>query len=56
MVQPWDRQSLPAVEKAIQKLSIGLNPINDGSVLRLAIPQLTEEAAQGAGAPGSQEG
>ena len=43
VVQPWDRQSLPAVEKAIQKLSIGLNPITDGNVLRLAIPQLTED-------------
>ena len=43
VVQPWDRQSLPAVERAIQKLSIGLNPINDGNVLRLAIPQLTED-------------
>ena len=31
------------MEKAIQKLSIGLNPINDGNVLRLAIPQLTED-------------
>ena len=43
VVQPWDRQSLPAMEKAILKYAVGLNPINDGNVLRLAIPQLTEE-------------
>jgi len=43
VVQPWDRQSLPAVEKAILKFGAGLNPSNDGNVLRLAIPELTEE-------------
>jgi ribosome recycling factor len=43
VVQPWDRQALPAMEKAILKFGAGLNPINDGNVLRLAIPQLTEE-------------
>ena len=43
VVQPWDRKSLPAVEKAILKKDLGLNPSNDGTVLRLAIPQLTEE-------------
>ena len=43
LVQPWDRQSLPAMEKAILKFGAGLNPSNDGNVLRLAIPQLTEE-------------
>ena len=43
VIQPWDRQSLPAMEKAILKFGAGLNPINDGNVLRLAIPQLTEE-------------
>lgn len=43
VVQPWDRQSLPAMEKAILQFGTGLNPINDGSVLRLAIPQLTED-------------
>jgi len=43
VVQPWDRQSLPAIEKAILKLGAGLNPSNDGNLLRLAIPQLTEE-------------
>jgi ribosome recycling factor len=43
LVQPWDRQSLPAMEKAILKFGAGLNPSSDGTVLRLAIPQLTEE-------------
>jgi len=43
VIQPWDRQSLGAIEKAIHKADLGLNPINDGNVIRLAIPQLTEE-------------
>ena len=43
VIQPWDRESIGAVEKAILKSDIGLNPSNDGTVIRLAIPQLTEE-------------
>ncbi len=43
VIQPWDRGSIGAVEKAILKSDIGLNPSNDGTVIRLAIPQLTEE-------------
>jgi ribosome recycling factor len=43
VVQPWDRQALGAIEKAIQKSDLGLNPINDGHTIRLAIPQLTED-------------
>ena len=43
VVQPWDRQSLSAIEKAILQFGTGLNPTNDGSVIRLAIPQLTED-------------
>jgi len=42
-IQPWDRQSLGAIEKAIHKSDLGLNPINDGNIIRLVIPQLTEE-------------
>jgi ribosome recycling factor len=42
-IQPWDRQSLGAIEKAIYKADLGLNPINDGNIIRLAIPQLTED-------------
>lgn len=42
-IQPWDMQLISAIEKAIQKADLGLNPINDGKVLRISIPQLTEE-------------
>jgi ribosome recycling factor len=42
-IQPWDKTSLGAIEKAIQKSDLGLNPNNDGSVIRLVIPQLTED-------------
>ncbi len=43
VIQPYDRTSLNAIEKAIQKSDLGLNPTNDGQVIRVAIPQLTEE-------------
>jgi ribosome recycling factor len=43
VIQPWDPQMLPAIEKAILKSSIGLTPISDGKIIRLNIPQLTEE-------------
>jgi ribosome recycling factor len=43
VVQPWDKSTIKDVEKAIMKSDLGLNPSNDGSVIRLAIPQLTEE-------------
>ena len=43
LVQPWDQQALSAIEKAIQRSDLGLNPSNDGKVIRLAIPSLTEE-------------
>lgn len=42
-IQPWDRSSLAAIEKGIQLAEIGLNPQNDGVVIRLNIPALTEE-------------
>ena len=42
-VQPWDKASLDAIEKAIQKSDLGLNPNNDGTIIRLVIPQLTED-------------
>ena len=42
-IQPWDRSLLKAIEKAIQTSDLGINPQNDGSVIRLAFPQLTEE-------------
>ena len=43
VIQPWDRGVLGAIEKAIQKSDIGLVPNVDGTVVRLNIPQLTEE-------------
>lgn len=43
LIQPWDKSSMKAIEKAIQTSDIGLNPQNDGSALRLQFPPLTEE-------------
>lgn len=43
IVSPWDKSALPAIERAIQKSDLGLNPSSDGIVVRLLIPQLTEE-------------
>ena len=42
-IQPWDRSTLKEIEKAIQTSDIGINPQNDGSVIRLVFPPLTEE-------------
>ena len=39
----WDSKMIPAVEKAIQKSDLGINPANDGKVIRLVFPELTEE-------------
>ena len=43
VIQPWDRGTIPTIERAILKSDLGLNPNNDGQVIRLAIPPLTEE-------------
>jgi ribosome recycling factor len=43
VIQPWDKSTLGPIEKAIQKSDIGINPSNDGSVIRIAFPQPTEE-------------
>lgn len=43
VIQPWDRKVLPAIEKALQKSDLGITPTNDGSVIRLVLPQLTEQ-------------
>ena len=43
VIQPWDRSLLSQVQKAIEKADIGINPLNDGSVIRLVFPELTEE-------------
>ncbi len=42
-IQPYDRSSIGAIEKAIQKADLGLTPTNDGILIRLAIPPLTEQ-------------
>ena len=43
LITPFDKTALGAIEKAIQQSNLGLNPSNDGSVIRLSFPQLTEE-------------
>lgn len=43
VIQPWDASTLKDIEKAINTSDIGINPQNDGKVIRLAFPQLTEE-------------
>ena len=42
-VQPWDPSLLPAIEKIIRSSGLGLNPVNDGKILKVPIPALTEE-------------
>jgi ribosome recycling factor len=42
-IQPWDKTVVPEIEKAILGSELGLNPQNDGTIIRLPIPQLTEE-------------
>jgi ribosome recycling factor len=43
VIQPWDHNAMSAIEKAIQASGIGISPMNDGRVIRLPIPELTEE-------------
>lgn len=43
VIQPWDKSLVKEIEKAIQASDIGINPTNDGSVIRLTFPQLTED-------------
>lgn len=43
VIQPWDKSLIKEIEKAIQASDIGINPANDGSVIRLTFPQLTED-------------
>ncbi len=46
VIQPWDKGLIGAIEKSIQKSDLGLTPNNDGAVIRLALPQLTEQRRQ----------
>jgi len=43
IIQPWDKNALPLIEKAIMAANLGFNPKNDGEVLRIVVPPLTEE-------------
>lgn len=43
VVQPWDRNAIASIEKALRSSELGLNPSNDGQVIRIAVPPLTEE-------------
>ena len=43
VIQPWDNSLLKPIEKAIQSSDLGINPQNDGKIIRLSFPQLTEE-------------
>ncbi len=43
VIQPWDKSLIKDIEKAIQASDIGINPANDGNVIRLTFPQLTED-------------
>ncbi len=43
VIQPWDKSTMPFIEKAIQKSDLGLTPTNDGRQIRLVLPSLTEE-------------
>ena len=43
LIQPWDKSTLSSIEKGILEANIGLNPQNDGTVIRLPVPVLTEE-------------
>jgi len=46
LIQPWDKSSIRNIEKAILTSDLGLNPSNDGNVIRIAIPPLSEERRQ----------
>lgn len=46
VIQPWDQNAVSAIEKAIQASNIGISPVNDGRVIRLPIPELSEERRQ----------
>jgi ribosome recycling factor len=46
VIQPWDKSLLSAAEKAIQAANLGLNPINDGQIIRVPIPAMTDDRRQ----------
>ncbi|MDD3087041.1 MAG: ribosome recycling factor [Candidatus Omnitrophica bacterium] len=46
VIQPWDASAIPEIEKAIMKSNLGINPSNDGKVIRLSVPQLSKDRRQ----------
>ncbi len=46
VVQPWDKSSMQSIEKAIMSSGLGLNPNNDGTIIRIPLPVLSEERRQ----------
>ena len=46
VIQPWDKKMLPVIEKAILNSDLGLTPSNDGAIIRLVLPQLTQQRRQ----------
>lgn len=46
VITPWDKSMLAEIDRAIQKSDLGINPMNDGTVIRLVIPPLTEQRRQ----------
>jgi ribosome recycling factor len=46
VITPWDKSQVPEIEKGIREADLGIEPSNDGSVIRLALPPLTEETRQ----------
>ena len=46
VIQPWDKTSVPDIERAIMKSDLGITPASDGNVIRLAVPQLTERSEE----------
>lgn len=55
-VQPWEKNLIPEIEKAIQNANLGLNPDNNGEIIRINIPVLTEERRRGLVKQAHQEG
>ncbi len=55
-VQPWEKNLIPQIEKAIQNANLGLNPDNNGEIIRINIPVLTEERRKGLVKQAHQEG
>lgn len=56
VIQPWERKMISEVEKAIMKANLGFNPVNNGELIRIQVPELTEERRQQLSKMVKQEG